>query len=152
MGNPLEISRCEGKNQIEKNQTSILVVHGGWSPWSSWSHCPQLCGKSFRFRTRTCTNPSPRNHGRLCIGSEREEEPCPERICSNGRTSNLTLIFIDRMNLEWTLCSKSCGSGIQKRICLTKECLEETRLCNEFPCPSELRKELMERERMVLFS
>ncbi len=64
----------------------LSLVHGGWSPWSTWSICPQICGKTFRSRTRTCTNPEPKNNGRLCIGSEREEEPCPEIICSNDST------------------------------------------------------------------
>ena len=83
-GNALEIFHCEGMKFSILKQRKMFVVHGGWSPWSSWSMCPQICGKTFRFRTRTCTNPSPKNHGRLCIGSEREEEPCPERICSQG--------------------------------------------------------------------
>ncbi|UJR23891.1 hypothetical protein I4U23_026863 [Adineta vaga] len=120
-GNHLEISQCQ--------------IHGGWSPWSSWSQCPQLCGKVLRSRTRTCTNPSPRNHGRICIGPEREEEFCPEIICSSD-SSRLSVWS------EWDECSKSCGNGIQKRrrTCLSNnescnECLEETRVCNESPCP-----------------
>ncbi|CAF0757959.1 unnamed protein product [Rotaria sordida] len=120
-GNHIEISQCE--------------IHGDWSPWSPWSICPQTCEKIFRSRTRTCTNPKPKNNGRICIGSEREEEPCPEIICSNeiSRLSNWS---------EWNVCSKSCGGGIQKRrrTCLSNggncnECLDEIRLCNELPCP-----------------
>ncbi|CAF2496701.1 unnamed protein product [Rotaria sp. Silwood2] len=120
-GPNVEITRCE--------------VHGGWSPWSDWSICPKTCGKSFRSRTRTCTNPEPKNNGRLCIGTEREEELCPEIVCSGQslRLSSWT---------DWDSCSKTCGGGIQKRrrTCLIKEdkcseCLEETRVCNESPCP-----------------
>ncbi|CAF3442509.1 unnamed protein product [Rotaria sp. Silwood1] len=119
-GNHIEISQCE--------------VHGDWSPWSTWSTCPETCGKTFRSRTRTCTNPTPKNNGRLCIGLEREEEPCPEIICSS-ETSRLSDWS------EWDVCSKSCGGGIQKRrrTCLSNgekcnECLDEIRLCNELPC------------------
>ncbi|CAF1267399.1 unnamed protein product [Adineta steineri] len=122
-GNQIEINRCE--------------VHGGWSPWSDWSICPQICGKIFRSRTRTCTNPEAKNNGRICIGSEREEEPCPEIICSS-ETSRLSTWS------EWSLCSKVCGGGIQKRrrTCLNNngicnECLDEIRICNELPCPIE---------------
>ncbi|CAF4416781.1 unnamed protein product, partial [Rotaria sp. Silwood2] len=120
-GNYIEISQCE--------------VHGDWSPWSTWSICSQTCGKKFRSRTRTCTNPKPKNNGRICIGSEREEESCPEIICSSetSRLSNWS---------EWDICSKSCGGGIQKRrrTCSSNgekcnECLDEIRLCNELPCP-----------------
>ncbi|CAF4827733.1 unnamed protein product, partial [Rotaria magnacalcarata] len=99
--------------------------------------CSQKCGKRFRSRTRTCTNPKPKNNGRICIGPERDEEPCPEIICSNetSRLSSWT---------EWDVCSKSCGSGMQKRrrSCLSNhekctECLNEMRLCNELPCSVE---------------
>ncbi|CAF3565382.1 unnamed protein product [Adineta steineri] len=122
---------CHGSNvEIEKCE-----VHGGWSPWSEWSMCPKTCGKSFRSRTRTCTNPEPKNNGRICVGSEREEESCPEIICTN---ESLRLSAWS----DWDTCSKSCGGGIQKRrrTCLINanncsECLEETRLCQESPCP-----------------
>ncbi|CAF1118434.1 unnamed protein product, partial [Adineta ricciae] len=122
-GSSVEITRCE--------------VHGGWSPWSEWSLCPKTCGKTFRTRTRTCTNPEPRNNGRLCIGSEREEESCPEIMCS-GESTRLSSWS------DWETCSKSCGGGIQKRrrTCVLNgdkcsECLEETRSCNESPCPTQ---------------
>ena len=131
------------------------LVHGGWSPWTEWNLCPQTCGKAYRARTRTCTNPEPKHNGRLCIGSEREEEPCPDIACSgeSARTSSWSgenaFASPDRdedfipVFLEWEKCSRSCGGGIQKRrrTCLMhgdkcSECLEETRLCNESPCPS----------------
>ncbi|CAF1259554.1 unnamed protein product [Rotaria magnacalcarata] len=120
-GSNVEITRCE--------------VHGGFSSWSEWSLCSKTCGKSYRSRTRTCTNPEPKNNGRLCIGAEREEELCPEIVCSeqSSRLSSWT---------DWDTCSRTCGGGIQKRrrTCLSNgdkclECLEETRLCNESPCP-----------------
>lgn len=131
-----------------------VLVNGDWSPWSEWSGCPNTCGKSLRSRKRTCTNPIPKNNGRLCIGSEREEEPCPEIVCSgqsthlsswSGKISSLILINLFKVSdLDWDTCSKSCGGGTQKRrrTCLNNgnqcsECLEETRLCNELACPSE---------------
>lgn len=47
--------------------------------------------------------------------------------------------------IDWDICSKTCGGGIQKRrrSCLNNdnkcsECLEETRLCNESPCPGKI--------------
>lgn len=117
--------------------------------------CPTTCGKAVRTRKRTCTNPEPKNNGRLCIGSDREEESCPEITCA-GQTARLSawtgkflsLSLSNRsprsngFHSDWDSCSKSCGSGIQKRrrTCLSSqsqcdECLEETRLCNESPCP-----------------
>jgi hypothetical protein len=91
-GNHIEISRCEGTRKTVCFLSVLLnfsLVHGGWSLWSNWSICPQTCDKTFRSRIRTCTNPEPKNNGRLCVGSEREEEPCPEIICSS-ETSRLS--------------------------------------------------------------
>ena len=88
-GSNVEITRCEGRrnrNQLMLKLTNLCIVHGGWSPWNEWSLCPNTCGKTFRLRIRTCTNPEPKNNGRLCIGSEREEELCPEIVCSNQST------------------------------------------------------------------
>ena len=48
--------------------------------------------------------------------------------------------------LDWTFCSKSCGGGIQERKRIrfnsdenSNQCLNETRRCNEFSCPSSLK-------------
>ena len=65
------------------------LVHGGWSSWSDWTECPKTRGKAVRSRKRTCSNPEPKNNGRLCVGAEREEETCPEIICS-GQTARLS--------------------------------------------------------------
>ncbi len=79
----------------------FFVVHGDWSPWSAWSTCPQICGKTFQSRTRTCTNPEPKNNGRICIGSEREEELCPEIICKNGKI--LSFFFLINICLKYRM-------------------------------------------------
>ena len=90
-GATIEITQCQGRHFRDTSKSFwkqkrivrfFFLVHGDWSPWREWSLCPNTCGKSFRSRTRTCSNPKPKNNGRLCIGSEREEEPCPEIICS----------------------------------------------------------------------
>jgi hypothetical protein len=70
-------------------------------------------------------------------------------------TNLFSLIFF--LNLEWNVCSKSCGGGIQKRKCLNNnekcnECLEEVRVCNEFPCPSMFNKTIEIVYGMSLFS
>lgn len=53
----------------------------------------------------------------------------------------------DSRCVDWETCTKSCGGGIQKRrrTCLVNgdkcaECLEETRLCNDSPCPGKFRR------------
>ncbi|CAF0994441.1 unnamed protein product, partial [Didymodactylos carnosus] len=122
-GITVEISKCE--------------VHGGWSQWSLWTQCGQTCGKSYRSRFRTCTNPVPKYNGRVCVGSEREEEMCPEILCSQDGNKDIKMTAWS----DWDTCSKRCGGGIQKRrrTCFgienCQECTEETRICNETPCP-----------------
>jgi hypothetical protein len=98
--------KVKERNEFDLN---IILVHGDWSPWSEWSLCPKSCGKSFRSRRRTCTNPEPKNNGRLCIGSEREEEPCPEIVCSNDSTylsswSGKTKIRLNSLIIKLLFC------------------------------------------------
>jgi hypothetical protein len=57
-------------------------VNGGWSRWSK---CHGKCGTG--YRTRTCTNPRPRNGGRKCSGKKRKS--CKLRPCGpTGSTGN----------------------------------------------------------------
>lgn len=50
------------------------VVHGGWSCWSSWTPCSE----GQKFRSRSCTNPTPRQGGAQCGGASEERRPCEE--------------------------------------------------------------------------
>lgn len=47
--------------------------NGGWTPWTSWSPCSTTCGIGFQVRQRSCSNPTPRHGGRVCVGQNREE-------------------------------------------------------------------------------
>ena len=59
----------------------LLIVHGMWALWSSWSECSVSCGIGNQFRTRTCDNPEPANGGRSCHGEEREARTCAPIEC-----------------------------------------------------------------------
>ncbi|KAL0965428.1 hypothetical protein UPYG_G00281170 [Umbra pygmaea] len=50
------------------------VIHGSWSCWSSW----ESCSRGQRSRTRTCTNPAPKQGGLHCIGLPTEHTSCAE--------------------------------------------------------------------------
>ncbi|KRZ25134.1 Hemicentin-1 [Trichinella pseudospiralis] len=60
---------------------------GGWTEWSSWSHCSQSCSGSDAVQTRfrACANPVPSNQGFYCQGSATDVQQCPDLPdCSNG--------------------------------------------------------------------
>jgi semaphorin 5 len=55
---------------------SLSSVDGGWTSWSTESTCEQVTGERCRCRTRTCSQPSPENGGRLCQGAQLEISQC----------------------------------------------------------------------------
>ncbi|NXD23487.1 SEM5A protein, partial [Spelaeornis formosus] len=60
---------CEGPTMEIANCSR----NGGWTPWTSWSPCSTTCGIGFQVRQRSCSNPTPRHGGRVCVGQNREE-------------------------------------------------------------------------------
>ncbi len=52
----------------------LVAVDGGWSAWST---CSADCGGG--TRTRSCTEPRPRNGGRDCLGPS--NDPCNVQAC-----------------------------------------------------------------------
>lgn len=58
--------------------------NGGWTPWTSWSPCSTTCGIGFQVRQRSCSNPTPRHGGRVCVGQNREERWVPP-LGASGR-------------------------------------------------------------------
>ncbi|XP_060563781.1 coadhesin-like [Ruditapes philippinarum] len=83
------------------------LVDGNWAAWSAWSSCDVTCGNGVISRTRTCTNPAPRDGGYDCVGKSSETMTCRSGICPvNGGWSGWGI---------WESCSVTCGVGIQKR-------------------------------------
>ncbi|XP_052089205.1 thrombospondin-1-like [Mytilus californianus] len=115
-------------------------MDGGWSSWSgiNWSTgCSTTCDAGIQYgqRTRSCTNPSPRNGGKPCSGS------------INGDWSDYTAV-------SWNDdCSTTCKgdygieSGYKNRTCTNpepayggKDCVGESfatdiRQCTLKECP-----------------
>ncbi|XP_006823484.1 uncharacterized protein LOC100366837 [Saccoglossus kowalevskii] len=60
-----------------------MVVHGGWSTWSSWSNCPVTCDGGLQTRTRQCNYPPPSVNppGLPCIGDSLEYRDCMTILC-----------------------------------------------------------------------
>ena len=45
--------------------TNPAVVDGGYTQWSEWEDCSNMCGQA-TTKTRTCTAPTPCNGGTDC--------------------------------------------------------------------------------------
>ncbi|XP_068687209.1 A disintegrin and metalloproteinase with thrombospondin motifs 6-like isoform X1 [Montipora foliosa] len=60
------------------------IINGHWSSWSAYSNCSRPCDGGVQFKSRTCTNPAPKNGGKDCLGSDKGHwricnvQPCPQ--------------------------------------------------------------------------
>ncbi|KFO38448.1 Semaphorin-5A [Fukomys damarensis] len=126
--------QCEGPSMEIANCSR----NGGWTPWTSWSPCSTTCGIGFQVRQRSCSNPTPRHGGRVCVGQNREERYCNEHLLCPPH------MFWTGWG-PWERCTAQCGGGIQarRRTCENGPdcagCNVEYQPCNTNPCP-ELKK------------
>jgi hemicentin len=75
---------CSGSNtDVKSCALSNCPVHGDWSSWSPWGTCIGDCatGVASQSRSRTCSNPSPKNGGRNCDGSLVDSRLCKLEGC-----------------------------------------------------------------------
>ncbi|XP_041120376.1 semaphorin-5B-like [Polyodon spathula] len=127
-------SDCEGPTM----EVSNCSRNGGWTPWSSWAQCSTTCGIGFQVRQRSCSNPSPRHGGRVCVGQSREE-----RFCNENNPCPLPIFWSSWGS--WSKCSSECGGGIHSRIRNCENgnscpgCALEYKACNLESCP-EVRR------------
>ena len=67
---------------------TLLLVHGGYSLWSSWTVCNKSCDGGVQTRSRTCTKPKPAHGGLLCsqqrLGPATQLRNCNTRIRCPG--------------------------------------------------------------------
>lgn len=59
----------------------IKKVDGAWSQWGSWGTCSVSCGGGKRSRARSCSNPTPANGGKECIGALSDLGDCNPQLC-----------------------------------------------------------------------
>ena len=57
------------------------AVDGMWTSWSRWSVCTRSCDGGKHFRSRTCTNPEPKDNGRYCVGPDKMDGFCNIARC-----------------------------------------------------------------------
>ncbi|XP_018496375.1 netrin receptor UNC5C [Galendromus occidentalis] len=111
---------ANGKEQVRLGETvSILVrANGSWSPWGAWSECSSKCGRGHRSRTRSCTNPPPRNGGKDCYGNYIEKSECvsSRRDCAASKEKGIE----DTADIwtpwsAWSECGPNCRRHRQRR-------------------------------------
>lgn len=131
---------CEGESvRLRSCNERGCPADGNWSEWSEFTPCTLSCAGGIQNRSRTCTNPPPKNDGKYCAGESSEVRLCNTLPCPvDGGWSLFG---------EWGSCSLTCGSGVQdrQRTCTNpspafggRPCdgsSMETRFCQQFPCP-----------------
>ncbi|KAF7669318.1 hypothetical protein LDENG_00206520 [Lucifuga dentata] len=111
-------------------------VEGQWLDWSPWSRCSVTCNTGTQERQRRC---SASVHGWAeCKGPHEESRECTNPSCGGGGNWG-------SWN-HWSLCSKTCDSGWQRRFRMCESSGvqghpcdgsgEEGRSCNEKKCPA----------------
>ena len=76
--------------QIQMYPHFSVPVNGNWGAWRPWSTCTKTCGGGVKRRTRTCSNPAPKNGGRACTGSSAESQACNTLPCKGKRLQLLS--------------------------------------------------------------
>uniref|UniRef100_A0A914VC25 Peptidase M12B domain-containing protein n=1 Tax=Plectus sambesii TaxID=2011161 RepID=A0A914VC25_9BILA len=102
-----------------------VPVNGGWSEWSVWSACSDLCSNGQKTRTRYCSNPRPSNGGRTCDGSDFELQPCSDLARCFSRAGGWGSWT------EWSGCGTACGFTFQSR---NRRCVDPSPLSGGAPC------------------
>ncbi|KAF3835953.1 hypothetical protein F7725_028511 [Dissostichus mawsoni] len=125
------VRMSQWEQSISKCPVRNVTVDGGFGVWSGWSMCSHndggstgsclcrtrgcdnpaphtTCGIGFQVRQRSCSNPTPRHGGRVCVGQNREERYCNEHLpCP-------THVYWSAWS-AWDRCTQPCGGGIQSR-------------------------------------
>ncbi|XP_063677768.1 SCO-spondin-like [Bolinopsis microptera] len=131
---------CDGDDSESQGcNADPCPVDGGWSDFSDWSECSVACGGGSQSRSKSCSNPAPKNGGADCDGDDSESQDCNADPCPvDGGWSDFS---------DWSDCSVACGGGSQSR---SKSCSNpapenggadcdgddsESQDCNADPCP-----------------
>ncbi|XP_034092625.1 adhesion G protein-coupled receptor B2 isoform X17 [Gymnodraco acuticeps] len=124
------------ETQTKLCNIAVCPVEGQWLEWGPWLKCSVTCNTGSQQRQRRC---SASVHGWAeCNGDHQESRECTNPSCTGGGNWGTWN--------HWSLCSKTCDSGLQHRSRLCEgtgdqgyPCEgsgEEVRACNEKKCPA----------------
>ncbi|XP_063404373.1 coadhesin-like [Mytilus trossulus] len=99
---------CSGTgSQSRQCKPLRCPISGNWGSWKDWTMCSKTCGGGIQERSRSCDNPAAANNGPGCSGSGTESTQCASNPCPIAGNWGKWK--------DWTMCSKTCGGGIQER-------------------------------------
>ncbi|MEE6484176.1 hypothetical protein FKM82_013780 [Ascaphus truei] len=118
------------------NNTATCPVEGQWLDWGPWGKCSVTCSNGTQQRRRRCSNTALAVGE--CRGQQAETRECSNPDCpADGKWGPWN---------HWSLCSKTCDSGWQRRFRMCQgtgvqgyPCEgsgDEVRTCNEKRCPA----------------
>uniref|UniRef100_A0A673ZCG8 Adhesion G protein-coupled receptor B2 n=1 Tax=Salmo trutta TaxID=8032 RepID=A0A673ZCG8_SALTR len=117
------------------NNTATCPVEGQWLDWAPWSRCSVTCSTGSQQRQRRCS--ASVHVWAECKGPHQETRECTNPSCDGGNWGSWN---------HWSLCSKTCDSGWQRRFRMCEgtgiqgyPCDgsgEEVRSCNDKKCPA----------------
>ncbi|XP_058260641.1 adhesion G protein-coupled receptor B2 isoform X11 [Hemibagrus wyckioides] len=133
---PLRETRLCNNTATCPGEPQHQAVEGQWLDWAPWSRCSVSCGTGTQQRQRRC---SVSVHGWAeCKGPHSETRECTNKPCDGGGNWGAWN--------QWSLCSKTCDSGWQRRFRMCEgtgvqnyPCDgtgEEVRSCNDKKCPA----------------
>lgn len=102
-----------------QTETLFVLVNGRWSAWLSWGACSRTCGGGAQRRSRTCTNPPPRNGGAACSGGRFETRQCNSIGCPG--TFLIVNTVQESIMLHTNLSRKRLSSQFIKHFCSLRE-------------------------------
>ncbi|XP_056598018.1 adhesion G protein-coupled receptor B2 isoform X9 [Triplophysa dalaica] len=133
---PLRETRLCNNTATCPGEPQNQAVEGQWLDWAAWSQCSVTCGSGTQQRQRRC---SVSVHGWAeCKGPHAETRECTNPSCGGGGNWGAWN--------HWSLCSKTCDSGWQRRFRMCEgtgiqgyPCDgsgDEVRACNDKKCPA----------------
>ncbi|KAL3103375.1 hypothetical protein niasHS_002561 [Heterodera schachtii] len=117
------------RERCNDTKCELSPVNDG-GQWGEWQPCSVSCGIGFQFRERLCADGP-------CANSGKQARTCNVQDCSRV----LGIPVWSEWSL-WSVCSRTCGQGIQQRfrrclngLCPPGEALREQKRCVLGPCP-----------------
>uniref|UniRef100_A0A4W4HMF9 SCO-spondin n=1 Tax=Electrophorus electricus TaxID=8005 RepID=A0A4W4HMF9_ELEEL len=100
-------------------------VDGQWSEWSEWSECDATCGGGLRRRSKSCSNPPPKNNGQVCKGMTMQTQSCNTQPCGTSTDSQTGCA-----NGQVLVTEADCAEGRVEPCPLTCSALHSERNCS----------------------